>query len=271
MTEQKIRVHVLLNKGKRGISLHKLPRILADIQAFLDSLSQDTVGRGGDWIGIQFRSTSSMEYTAESVAAVEPHRVKDFDGCLKGVIQSKPDPKLSRSTLQRYAKITEPLIEETVSFGIESEVTPEGSAPQSVVEWLDLNKEEAIHLAGQGQSLVKSHGAVQGIVHSVFLGSTPPHFQLRELSTGNLIKCEYDESKYQELVNALETPRAVVHVYGLIFTDLLNRNIQRLQVSRIDIARILTPADLERFIGCAPELMDPENLQDYIDESRGRG
>jgi hypothetical protein len=271
MAKPRLRVHILLNKGKKGISLHRLPKMLADIQKFLDSLSEDTVGRSPDWTGLHFRSTASVEYTAESAEVIDLDRVKDFDECLKGVVRSKPDPKIRRSTLLQYARIAEPFGEETVSFGIGSDLDLETSRPDVRLEWFDFNKAEAANLAATGQALIKSHGGFQGVVHSLFLGSSPPHFQLRELSTGDLIRCEYDDSRYQEIIEALEKPRAVIHVYGVILTDLVNRRIQRVQVSRLDVARYLTLADLDRFIGCAPELFGPGELQHFVDESRGRG
>ncbi|MGI8960359.1 MAG: hypothetical protein ACR2IV_11480 [Bryobacteraceae bacterium] len=269
MAEPRLRVRVLLNKGKKGVSLHRLPRILSDIQKFLDSLSEDTVGKSGDWMGLEFRSTESVEYTAESVDVVEQERIRDFDECLKSVVRSQPNPKIRPSTLQQYFQIAQSSIEETVSFGVGSELEPDSPTLAGELEWLDLNRGGAANL-GVGQSLVRSHGGLQGFIQSLFLGPESPHFYLKELSIGERIPCEYDESKYPEIVEALKRPRAIIHVYGIILTDLAERKIRKMHVSHIDVAPSLTLADLDRFIGSAPEMIDPDGLQAFIDESRGR-
>ena len=130
---------------------------------------------------------------------------------------------------------------------------------------------EALAIASDVQAVVRSHGGVQGVIHSVFLGASPAHFQLRELSTGELVKCVYSSRKqYDELAAVLKQQNAVVHVYGIIRTDLVNRQIEELRVDKIELADTFSEDDLNRFIGSAPGMLGDQGLQDFIDYMRGR-
>lgn len=274
----RLSVQVLLNKGREGISLHRLPRLLSEIQKFLDSLTEDTVGQRTEWLGFEFYN-SSLGYTARSEIEVAKEQAEDFQLCLKGVINRSPDPKLRDSTLAQYANIAEPISDEdTVSFGIP---TAGAAAEESEeiagdrVEWLDFDKASALSLVSGIQLEVKSIGGVQGVVHSLYLGSKPPHFQLRELSTTVLIKCEYDESKHQEIVHAIERPNAVIIVHGLIHTNLKTRKISKIEVSRIEPAATLSGDELQKLIGSFQARLqgqiDEPDLQGIINRMRGRG
>jgi hypothetical protein len=117
---------------------------------------------------------------------------------------------------------------------------------------------------------IKSLASVQGIIHSVFIEAEQPHFQLRELSSKELIRCNYNESRYPDLAEALKSRRAVVHVYGLAYTDMLSRRIDRIEVDRIEVAAVLQRDYLDRFIGCAPGLITEDEIQAFIDHSRNR-
>jgi hypothetical protein len=265
MPEKKLRLRVLINKGQHTISLHKLPKILTDIQKFLDSLSEDTIGRKGDWVGLEFKSTNSIEYAAEKIDPVEEDRINDFNACLRGVVGGKPDPKLRQSTLAQYAQIVEPGSEETVAFGLGDEQGAQQAIP---IEWLSVSPEITAGLATEA-SIVRSIGSVQGVMHSLYLGTS--HFYLRELSSQNLVKCEYDKSKYHEIVEALETQNAVLHVYGTILTDLADRKIRSLSVSHIEVASVLSLTDLNKFIGSTAGIINTDDLQGLIDRNRNRG
>jgi hypothetical protein len=267
--------------GKGGVSLHRLPQLLANIQQFLDMLATDThAGENSDWTGLDFHGTEPS-YTATTVERVGEDRAADFYKAFRAIVNKKPDEQVRYATLSQFAQIAESLEpSERVEFGLENEqshkITPGESARVThppVLEWLRLTKETAATatLANETQVLVKAHGSVQGIMHSLFLRSKPqPYFNLRELSTGHLVRCVYEQSQYEEIVNALRLENAVLHVFGLSRTDLASRKLIDVKVEKIEVSRKLTPADLEQFIGCAPELLGDTPLQKFLDESRSR-
>jgi butyrate kinase len=126
-------------------------------------------------------------------------------------------------------------------------------------------------IASEVQTVVRSHGGIQGVIHSVFFGASPAHFQLRELSTGELVKCVYSSRKqYDELANVLKQQNVVIHVYGTISTDCVNRQIEEMRVEKIVLADSFSKEDFDRFIGCAPGILGDQGLQDFIDYVRGR-
>jgi hypothetical protein len=269
--------------SRTGISLHRLPILLGDIQLFLDLLVEDAhAGEVSDWIGLDFRG-AEVSYTATTAEVVGDDKAVDFYRMFRSVVKNAPDIRVRYETLAQYLKIAEPLeLNERVEFGLDTEEAKDdleaiisGSAKVShapTVEWLQLTRTSAAAAAPihEAQALVKAYGAVQGIVHSLFIGSRPPHFQLRELSTGNLVKCVYEDAQYNDIVAALETKNAVLHVFGLTRTDLVNRKLIDLRVDKIQVSRRLTLEDLDAFIGSAPDLLGDTPLQTFLDRSRGR-
>jgi hypothetical protein len=240
-------------------------------------------GEISDWIGLDFRGVD-VSYTARTAEAVDEDKAADFYRTFRGIVKNIPDVRVRYETLVQYMKIAEPLeLHERVDFGLDMEQAEDdletiisGSAKiphPPTVEWLQLTKESAAAAAPihEAQALVKAYGGVQGIMHSLFIGSRPPHFQLRELSTGSLIKCVYEDAQYDDIVEALETKNAVLHVFGTSRTDLANRKLVDLKVDKIQVSRKLTLEDLNAFIGSIPDLLGDAPLQTFLDRSRSRG
>jgi hypothetical protein len=262
-----LRIPIILNKGRKGIPLKKLASISAEIQQFLGLLGEDlNIELGAGWIGIDF-SNGSLGFVAEKVDPVEELKEKEFKQVFRNVAQRKPDARVRPSTIRQYAKIADPMdAEETAEFGL-----PNPDADGQGDEWCELTKQQALLITSEIQGLVRSYGGVQGVIHSVFFGASPAHFQLRELSTGDLVKCVYSSRKqYEELAAVLHEQNAVVHVYGTIRTDLVNRQIEELRVARIELADTFSTEDFERFVGCAPGLLGDQSLQGFIDDVRER-
>jgi hypothetical protein len=261
-----LRIPVVLNKGRKGIPFDKLAKISYELQQFLSLLGDDLqISRGDGWLATGFYD-GSFGCTAEKIEPVEEPKAKAFKQAFRNVAKRKPDARVRPSTIRQYTRIAEPMdIGELVEFGLPKSDSDEGD------EWCELTKQSALLIASEVQSIVRSHGGIQGIIHSVFFGASPPHFQLRELSTGELVKCVYSSRRqYDELATALKHHNAVVHVFGIIRTDLVNRQIEELRVQKIMPADTFSQEDLERFIGCAPGILGDQGLQEFIDYVRGR-
>ena len=261
-----LRIPIILNKGRKGIPLQQLARISYELQQFLGLLGDDLhIEIGAGWLGTGFYD-GSFGCTVEKVDPVEERKASAFKQAFRNVAKRKPDARVRPSTIRQYTRIAEPIgIGELIEFSLPKSDTDQDN------EWCELTKQDALLIASEVQSTVRSHGGVQGVIHSVFFGASPPHFQLRELSTGELVKCVYSSRKqYDELAAALKQQNAVVHVYGTIKTDLVNRQIEELRVEQIDLADDFSKEDFERFVGCAPGLLGDQGLQDFIDYVRGR-
>jgi hypothetical protein len=262
-----LRIPIILNKGRKGIPLQKLARISYELQQFLGLLGEDLqIEPGAGWLGTEF-SNGSLMFTAEKVNPVEERKARAFKQAFRNVAQRRPDARVRPSTIRQYTKIAEPMdAGEAVEFGL-----PKSDAEEQTDEWCELTKQQALLIASEVQGVIRSHGGVQGVIHSVFLGASPAHFQLRELSTGDLVKCVYSSRKqYEELAAVLKEQNAVVHVYGAIKTDIVNRQIEELRVEKIALADSFSKEDFNRFVGCAPEMLGDQSLQDFIDHVRGR-
>jgi hypothetical protein len=120
------------------------------------------------------------------------------------------------------------------------------------------------------QTHIDYHGMVQGIIHSLFKESHPPHFDLRELATERLVRCYYGPPQYARVVKALKARDAVVLVSGQIRASRVARRIEALQVERIDVAARLTREEAARLVGAAPNMTGKLSTSAFIDRQRRR-
>src|ERR1019366_6037355 len=256
-----LRIPIILNKGRKGIPLQQLARISLELLQFLGLLGDDLhIEIGAGWLGTGFYDRS-FGCTVEKVDPVEERKASAFKQAFRNVAKRRPDARVRPSTIRQYTRIAEPIgVGELIEFSLPKSDTDQDN------EWCELTKQDALLIASEVQSTVRSHGGVQGVIHSVFFGASPPHFQLRELSTGELVKCIYGSRKqYDQLAEVLKEENAVVHVYGVIKTDLVNRQIEELRVDKIEPAESFSKQDFDRFIGCAPGLLGDQGLQDFTD------
>jgi hypothetical protein len=201
-----LHIPIVLNKGRKGIPLQKLARISFELQQFLELLGEDLqIGMGRRWLGTGFYE-GSFGCTVEKIDPVEDRKASAFKQAFRNVAKRKPDTRVRPSTIRQYTRIAEPMdLGELIEFSL-----PTSDADERQEEWCELTKREALLIASDIQSVVRSHGGIQGVIHSVFFGASPAHFQLRELSTGVLVKCVYssrqDRIGRQFLARRLRSP-----------------------------------------------------------------
>lgn len=261
-----LRFKMQLNRGRVGVPLHKLAAIVSETQKFLQMLGDDVhlEQEKGKWIGLDFEN-SSVNFTVEFVGDVEPRQNNEFNAAFYEVSTGKPNGRVRSATRFQFARIADHIDEdEVVGFGLYR--AEESSAPQ----WCDLSKKLAIEILSERQLIVESHGSIQGIIHSLFLGAQPPHFHIRELSTLNLVKCVYSLAIYDEVASVLQKRNAVVHVFGETKTNLAERRIDELHVKKIGLAETISEEDFEKFFGCAPNLTGEESTEQFIKRVRQR-
>lgn len=285
-----LRIEIEIHKGIRGIPLEKLAQIVADLQRFLVMLSED-VGLGaepGGWIGLDF-DNGSLAFIAEKTESVTSQQVVEFNAAFVSIVQRHPMPQVRRGTIYQYAKIADPIApEEVVTFKLfapEPEKKPSREWPTNLGEparigflraptplhHLQLTKSEAISLQADVQAKVRAYGALQGRIHSLFLGSRPAYFNLRELSTGSLIKCVYKADIYAQIASALQTRDAVLHVYGYTTTDLVERKMEEMEVSKVHVTPSVTSEEFNELFGSQPQFSGRLTTQEFINYARDRG
>ncbi len=262
----KIRIPIVLNKGRIGIPLHKLGAIVKETETYLRMLAEDIdlPGDKNQWLGLDFQS-GSLNFTAEYIPPVEPLKATQFVVAFVDVRHGRPVPSVRSNTRYQYAKIAEQLDEdELIEFSLYKD--PEST----IVDVLALSKRDIPAIIGEIQGPVESFGSIQGVIHSVFMGSFPRHFFIRELSTGDLIKCVYSSAQYPDLAKALREEAIVVHVYGLIKMDMVNRRVEQMTMQNIEGTEKLSTKDFEEFFGSCPNFTGQLSTQEFIDQVRGR-
>lgn len=257
----RLRIRIEMNKGRVGVPLAKLAEVVAETQAFFKMLAHDVRLGDGEWIGLDF-SNGSLDFNAEYAVDIPERLISEFNEEFDDVRKGKQPARARYATRVQYTRIAEPLDpDEVIDFGLYRPGIPEP-------ELVPLSKRQAALLLGEKQEPVESVASIQGKIHSIFLGSEPPHFMLRELATGHLIKCIYDDDRYGDIAKAIETKDAVVHVYGTSIIDLADRKIEKVDIQRIDVADDMSEAEFDSFFGCAPQITGRETTQEFIERIR---
>jgi hypothetical protein len=243
--------------------LEKLASIVGKTGKFFKMLGDDVHLEDGEWIGLDF-SNGSLMFEAEYTRELPEADVRIFNEEFDGIRQGKFPGRASATTRSQYYSIAEPLDrDEKLQFGI---YRPGHSEP----EQFSISQAEAtrLQLAEKTQEPVEGYGAIQGTIRSVFFGPDS-HLHVRELSTGDLIRCTYQARDYEKIVRALQIQNAVLHIYGEQRLNLSTRKIERIAIDRIDIADSMSDSEFEEFFGCAPALTGDETTQQFIDRVRG--
>jgi hypothetical protein len=277
-----LKVQVEIFRGAEKISLNKLAPIVTDVQQFLFMLSED-VGlpiESNSWNGTNFGS-ASLVFTAEKSEPTSIEQIQEFNAAFASISTEHPVAKLRRATIAQYAKIAEPIDpQEIVTFGLFSVPQEPSLFGDSVIDYepelvlalrIDLTKSKALQIQADVQATVRAYGALQGIIHSVFFGARPAYFNLREKATGALVKCIYRSEVYDELAIALRRENAIIHVFGFTSTDLVERKVEQMQVSKITVAPVLTDDDFERLFGSNRQFTGGLTTQEFINNVRDRG
>ena len=113
-----------------------------------------------------------------------------------------------------------------------------------------------------------SEGSVQGIIYSWHSGAPVPFFQLRELVSGHLLRCEYPHALYKKIHEIIATPNMVVHVYGQIRWDRAKGSIQVIAADDLEASEQLSEFDFHRFFGSSPDYTGNLSTDEYISWAR---
>jgi hypothetical protein len=239
----KLRIRIALNKGKKGIYLDKLEKIVLETRKFLAHIGEDidVPDPNAKWVGLDFRN-GSVSFSAEyslPVHALQQHR---FSEGIISLVKSQRPPYIKKETATQFYDISnhlEPL--EKMRIG----VFPNGN---NRPKWFDYSRDVAVVAHRSLATQIEYVGAAQGIIHALYKEAKEPFFYLRELSSFALIRCQYEPDKYEEIAAALRHKEQVVHVHGRIFANTLNRAIDHIKIDRILTPRPFSFADVEEFL-----------------------
>ena len=260
----RLRVRVEIAKGRKTILLTKLPKVLREAQAFLEMLAQDTGIPASAWEGSNF-GNASLALDASKTSSIEESKREAFNSGFSNVAKNVPDDRIRRVTRVQYANIADSIDpDEVIAFGLyQSDV-------EIPATWHELTQIEAERIEREAQAAVRAKGGIQGVIHAVFLLADEPHFQIRELSSGALVGCYYKDEMYRKVALALQKKGVVVHVFGVTTTNMVGRKVERMDVERLEVAEQLSAEILDRLFGSSSNVLGGGDLQDFIDDVRGR-
>jgi hypothetical protein len=267
----KLRVRLEINRGRTGAPLSKLARIAEQTEKFLRALAADSgvPTKPNEWLAVNFKNGSvsfDSEFQGEiAVAAAEIYArnlefVADFDADVEGANGSVSD-----STLAEYARLGT-LIDpdEVIGLGI---YRPASRKPR----WRQISYSKTAEIRQRIETPLPGYGAVQGILHAWFKEVRDPHFQLRELSTNNLVACFYTADHYDDVARAVRERTTILHVSGSMMFDRVRRVATELRADRIDRAEMLDPKEFEALFGSDPAFTGTASTAEFMDEMRQDG
>ena len=144
----RLRIRMELNRGRAGVPLLELARVVDEAQKFFGMLGDDVhIDSAGEWVASDF-DNEFLNFTAEFTGVVEPHRIEQFRAAFDGVT------RLRRATIAQFARIASALGEdETIAFGLfrnDEDVEPD--------EWRSLSKREAMRIESEIRELLAQTG-----------------------------------------------------------------------------------------------------------------
>lgn len=250
----RLRVKLILNEGGEGVPLSQLTDIANEAEKFLRYLAQDAglnVQRG-EWLARNFVN-KSVRFDIERESFVPIDSIKEFNRKFELVdaVKSKAaslNGEVKHRTLVQYAKVAEALgPHEKLAFGL---YRPDDSDDHAPYKFAPLTKREAVQLAGFLSQEVTYTGSIQGQVHSI--GVAELFFQLRRIRTHELIRCEFKENLYQEILDACERRNSRIFVHGKITARRVDRHISLICVDGLKTAPGLSDEKYNSFFGFDP-------------------
>lgn len=249
MADLKLRIR--LNEGRTGAPLEKMGDVTRQFERFLDSLAGDlgVESKRNAWLAVNF-GNGSVRFDAAYQDEVPENVARKFNDCLAFVTDYDPDYEgtnglVSEATLLEYGKIGACLDpDEVVSLGLFSI-----DEPRKRPKWRRIEYRRISRVRAAMETPLSSFGSVQGSLHSLFKEVASPYFTLRELSTGQLIRCSYSAELYPSVIRALEERTAVVHASGYLQYDRTKRAVGEMQVERIDKIEPLTDGEFSALFG----------------------
>lgn len=258
----RIRVRLVLNRGRHGAPLSKLGRISEQMEKFLRSLAADAKieTRPGEWLAVNFKN-GSVEYDAEFQGDVSLGAAQVFSRDLEFLADFDPEVEglngaVSSATALEYGRIGTLIDPDEV---IELGIYPGREGP---IRWRNITFGKTAAIRREVETPLPAYGAVQGILHAWFKEAREPNFQLRELATDALVRVIYPASLYTEVAKAVQERTTMLIVGGNMLFDRSTRSVIEVRADRIQRQPMLSTAEFESFFGSAPDFVSDLEIEE---------
>ncbi|HUU29903.1 MAG TPA: hypothetical protein VM123_19030 [archaeon] len=246
---------------------------------FLQSVGDD-VGLKldeGKWSASRFRS-SAPAYDLEQ--DISDGKSEDYCLMLENIMEYKWGKEVlgrvvNLETYKKYLAIAQPIrFRERVALGIYRK--PRDKAP---TKWHDLDKEGAEseiakikeYEASKPKEKRELHSEIQGKIWNWHKEGDKPYIEVRDINTGTMIKCYYDNKIYQSIFELFDHKENLVFVEGDMTIspgEVGALSIQNIKPRVNEYAKCHREGDLNKFFGCAPGLTGNLTAREYIERIR---
>lgn len=250
-----------LNKGRRGIAMHKFAKIVEEAEKFLESFAEDVNLSKTEWLADSFEN-NSVDWQVHYAGIAEPSVLEFGKKALAHVINPETTFEtlgygLREKTLLHFAQMAHPLdIDDYVGVG-----TMNGHRDFDMKQ---LTKERAMWIEQQANRIIEEYAGFQGTITALFKDNNS--CWLKEYLTGNRVVCEFKPYLYSTIWKLLERREALVNVEGWY---LIKGNESRLRIEDIKELPDYQDGDIDKFFGCDKTFTDDKSTEEFLEELRG--
>lgn len=259
-----------MNPGREGIAFSKLSKQAEGIENLLCSIAED-IGLPADqnqWLAKEFKN-GSVYSTAEHQALVNAETLDLFNAAVRNLIRFKPTADgtlphgISLQTLESFANLRTPLeVDETIGIGLYDQ----GTKAPKFYKVTKLRLEDVAKAIDAETSYI---GAIIGYTYEWTKGAKEPFIKIRDIASGDLVKCCYDDADYKKVAKLFDKKDALVIVSGHITFNRLSKKSEITKATDFEIAPDLSQDQYDSFFGCAPDLTNGVDAASYIRKIRG--
>lgn len=250
-----------LNKGRRGIAMHKLAKIVEEAEKFLESFAEDVNLSKTEWLADNFEN-NSVDWQVHYAGVGEPSVLAFGKNALAHVVNPETTFEtlsfgIREKTLLHFAQIAHPIdIDDYIGVG-----TLNGDGKFNMKK---LTKERALWIEQQANRIVEEYAGFQGTITALFKDNNS--CWLKDYLTGNRVVCEFKSHLYPTIWRLLERRDALVNVEGWY---LIKGNESRLRIEDIKELPNYQDGDIDKFFGCDKTFTDNKSTEDFLEELRG--
>jgi len=271
----RIKIKFKLNPGREGVSLGKLSKQTENIELFLRSLASDLgLDASTDmWRAKDFKNGSCI-YEANYDAVVDDDVAEEFTECAKSLalaaignakssaqLISKIPQKISFETREKFSNLRERL-DHDEPLGIC--IFDANNKGKNKWKWSYIDKLQFEELGRSVEKEIKYYGAVMGFAYEWTPGADKPFIIVRELNTGDLVKCLYRDDDYSKIAKIFQKKKAVIIISGEITLNQITNKQEVTYANDFEYAPEFSQDDYEKFFGCAEGLSGNLSSADFI-------
>lgn len=262
-----IRIKFKVNPGREGLPLDILARHAEDTAAFLKSLAND-LNLPADqslWVAKEFKN-GSLIYTAENHLSVDEAVVEKAASATMALIackgeRSKVPSFISDLTIRNFAEIKNP-------FGADDVVRVGVVGVDNKTKWKPVSYMAFQAIADMIEGQVVYHGSVMGTTYEWNKGADKPYLKLRDIATGELVKCTYSKKDYSKVRALFDRESDMVVVYGTITYDRLASSTELTNATDFESIAPLSEDEQDAFFGSLPRLTGDMSSAEYVRQQR---